>query len=211
MVASLRLQSNAAEAVAMDFFGVYDGHGGKQAATFASRHLLEKLQAALQTAQQQPGSASQDEMPPELQDCPHLTPEDWAAWSSQEHLVCALPQAFAAAFRELQADFFHSTKVTFRPLQSASLIPFSALALERLDAGNICMCDVGRRVLELKGWGCVVQESGTTATAAVLAGWDLIVANVGDSCAFLDTGSEVLQVTAAFTEPSTRLPEALSD
>ena len=34
--------------------------------------------------------------------------------------------------------------------------------------------------------------SGTTATAAVVVGWELLVANVGDSCAYLDTGAEVL-------------------
>ena len=36
--------------------------------------------------------------------------------------------------------------------------------------------------------------SGTTATLAALNGWQLLVANVGDSSAYLDTGSEVLQV-----------------
>ncbi len=40
------------------------------------------------------------------------------------------------------------------------------------------------------------QVSGTTATVAILIGWELIVASVGDSCAFLDTGSEVVQVSA---------------
>ena len=39
-----------------------------------------------------------------------------------------------------------------------------------------------------------MQVSGTTATVACLAGWQLLVANVGDSCAYLDTGNEVLQV-----------------
>ena len=38
--------------------------------------------------------------------------------------------------------------------------------------------------------------SGTTATAAVVLGWELLVANVGDSCAYLDTGAEVLLVCA---------------
>lgn len=38
------------------------------------------------------------------------------------------------------------------------------------------------------------QRGGTTATLAVACGWELVVANVGDSCAYLDTGSEVLQV-----------------
>ena len=46
----------------------------------------------------------------------------------------------------------------------------------------------------------VMQSSGTTATVAVLVGWELIVASVGDSCAFFDTGSEVLQVSPAVPE-----------
>jgi serine/threonine protein phosphatase PrpC len=39
-------------------------------------------------------------------------------------------------------------------------------------------------------------RGGTTATLALACGWELLVANVGDSCAYLDTGSEVLQVRA---------------
>jgi serine/threonine protein phosphatase PrpC len=35
------------------------------------------------------------------------------------------------------------------------------------------------------------KTSGTTATLAIVSGWDLLVANVGDSLAFLDTGREV--------------------
>ena len=41
----------------------------------------------------------------------------------------------------------------------------------------------------------LMQVSGTTATVAAVVGWELLVANVGDSCAYLDTGSEVLQVS----------------
>ena len=40
------------------------------------------------------------------------------------------------------------------------------------------------------------KTSGTTATLAVVVGWELLVANVGDSCAYLDTGSEIIQVRA---------------
>lgn len=43
----------------------------------------------------------------------------------------------------------------------------------------------------------VTQVSGATATVAVIVGWDLVVASVGDSTAFLDTGAEVVQVSAA--------------
>lgn len=42
-----------------------------------------------------------------------------------------------------------------------------------------------------------VQVSGTTATVAAVVGWDLVVASVGDSTAFLDTGAEVVQVRTA--------------
>jgi hypothetical protein len=41
-----------------------------------------------------------------------------------------------------------------------------------------------------------VQVSGSTATVLVVAGWHAVVANVGDSCAYLDTGVEVVLVRA---------------
>lgn len=37
------------------------------------------------------------------------------------------------------------------------------------------------------------DRGGSTGTLALAVGWELIVANVGDSCAYLDTGTEVLQ------------------
>ncbi|GIL48008.1 hypothetical protein Vafri_4730, partial [Volvox africanus] len=40
------------------------------------------------------------------------------------------------------------------------------------------------------------KTSGTTATLAVQVGWELLVANVGDSLAYLDTGSEIVVVSA---------------
>ncbi|KAG1675420.1 hypothetical protein FOA52_012339 [Chlamydomonas sp. UWO 241] len=39
------------------------------------------------------------------------------------------------------------------------------------------------------------KTSGTTATLAVAVGWTLTVASVGDSLAYLDTGSEIIQVS----------------
>lgn len=59
-----------AEAIKIGFFGVFDGHGGKAAATFASRHVLPLLQNALKdpsapedgeaSGSQASGSASSD-------------------------------------------------------------------------------------------------------------------------------------------------------
>lgn len=39
------------------------------------------------------------------------------------------------------------------------------------------------------------KVSGTTATLAIAVGWELFVANVGDSGAYLDTGKEVIAVS----------------
>ena len=41
----------------------------------------------------------------------------------------------------------------------------------------------------------LIQVSGTTATVAVFLGWDVMLASVGDSTAYLDTGAEVIQVS----------------
>lgn len=43
------------------------------------------------------------------------------------------------------------------------------------------------------------KASGTTATLAVAVGWELLVASVGDSLAFVDTGSEVIQVSTSMS------------
>ncbi len=51
------------------------------------------------------------------------------------------------------------------------------------------------------------KQSGTTATLAVSVGWELLVANVGDSCAFLDTGSEIIQVRYLPSLTASSLPK----
>ncbi len=52
-------------------------------------------------------------------------------------------------------------------------------------------------VLWLHAQCCLMtQVSGATATVAVIVGWDLVVASVGDSTAYLDTGAEVVQVSS---------------
>ena len=40
-----------------------------------------------------------------------------------------------------------------------------------------------------------MQVSGTTATVAAISGWEVVIANVGDSCAYMDTGVEVVLVS----------------
>lgn len=40
-----------------------------------------------------------------------------------------------------------------------------------------------------------MQVSGTTATVAAISGWEAVIANVGDSCAYMDSGVEVVLVS----------------
>lgn len=123
-----------------------------------------------------------------------LPAEDARAWALQATLMARLPQvgrlcllvalpAFvccAWAARHWRAVLACSPPA----LSPASLPPAHqacATAFRAIDA------DAQRR------WPA---RGGTTATLAIVCGWELLVANVGDSCAYLDTGNEVLQVSA---------------
>lgn len=119
-------------------FGIFDGHGGKQAATFASKHLHAEVAVALDRCK---GTS------PDAQHVDGEEEEDWNVWATQEALLDRLPRAMHAGFLETDKQ----CKQKF-------------------------------------------AKSGTTATLAMQVGWELLVANVGDSCAYLDTGAEVLLV-----------------
>ena len=77
-------------------FGVFDGHGGKQSAVYASKHLLPTLadfidRAAAPGPQQQPaaaaGAAAAGEGEGEV-----ASAVDKEIWAAQEALVERLPQ-----------------------------------------------------------------------------------------------------------------------
>jgi serine/threonine protein phosphatase PrpC len=128
-------------------FGVFDGHGGKQVATFASNMVLKNTMAIMDS-----GSTAHVSDLHNLHTTDLLSAEtgivgvvDVGVWQAQAAFVDRLPQALVQAF--IQTD-----KESHR----------------RFNRG------------------------GTTATVAVLCGWELVVANVGDSLAYLDTGTEVL-------------------
>ena len=55
----------------------------------------------------------------------------------------------------------------------------------------------------------MTQVSGATATVAVIVGWDLVLASVGDSTAYLDTGAEVVQVTLGSISCTSSFVDAL--
>ncbi|KAL3143652.1 hypothetical protein ABBQ38_002448 [Trebouxia sp. C0009 RCD-2024] len=130
--------------IGYDLFGVFDGHGGKQAAGFASKHVLPILQEELAGVDVKPDAA----LPEVLCEYTQLSDDDKLAWRMQDAMVQCLPAALVSTFKKVQDQFHAHTQV-----------------------------------------------SGSTATVAVIVGWDLLVASVGDSEAYLDTGAEVIQVS----------------
>ncbi|GAB4820030.1 hypothetical protein N2152v2_007076 [Parachlorella kessleri] len=127
-------------------YGIFDGHGGRHVATFASNNLLKKVMARVNETQEGDDSEA-------LQEVPHvegLEEEQLAQWRLESTLVRRLPQACREGF---------------------------------------LACDLEARAQWRKDGG------GTTATLAFVVGWELLVASCGDSCAYLDTGTEVLLVS----------------
>ncbi|CAD7696623.1 unnamed protein product, partial [Ostreobium quekettii] len=124
------------------FFGIFDGHGGKQVAKYCSKTLHDELQKTLSKQTQFPGALAVDL--PGFQ----AAAKELSAFDGQDAVVQQTPEALVEAFT---------------------------------CADDVC------RAMNL--------DSGTTATVAVLAGWEVIIGNVGDSLAVLDTGCEVLQVS----------------
>lgn len=156
-------------------YGVFDGHGGRATATYASNFLLKTVAAAVDAPF---GLASDDEAATaEAAQPANGAPKKPAAGTgaageagrqghaavggSVEELVAALPPEDAAAWR-LQAELL-------RRLPQACAEAFLR-----------CNAEAQRRF----------PEGGTTASLALATGWELLVANVGDSCAYLDTGTE---------------------
>ena len=99
---------HAGTKVGYGLYGVFDGHGGKQAAAFASKHILPVLQQQLTSIQAPCGAKLCDE----LEDYREWLPEeDIFAWQAQDAFAEALPRALAQTFRQVQEQFHEHTKV----------------------------------------------------------------------------------------------------
>ena len=99
----------------MDIYAVFDGHGGKQAATFASRNLTDKLLSLLKESAASNSKASGG--PSDLQEMSfpaELDSEIWSHWESQDKLTDNLPECLTEAFCKLQEDFFQQSKVRYK-------------------------------------------------------------------------------------------------
>ena len=108
-------------------YGVFDGHGGKQAAVYASRHLHAHLQTALRepdaAAPAVGSSAAADigdtgEAATEAADLRAqlltlgASPEALAACDAADGVAAALPHALAAAFAVTEQAFVGHSQVS---------------------------------------------------------------------------------------------------
>lgn len=130
-----------------------------------------------------------------------------------DDMIAALPTALVTAFENTQTDFFTHTQV--RHHDTAHAAPHSCsnsqfevyqrvLALLQMDhtKGHLTRASHANFTsiwcLNTNEALAVLQTSGSTATVVVVCGWEVIVASVGDSLAYVDTGAEVVQVGTCF-------------
>ena len=105
-------------AVKADIFGVFDGHGGKQAATYASRNLVERLQAVLQEHTSLESDLQEPCSLQRLRTLDAVEDRTWQLWDAQDRVIQKLPSSLVECFSQLQSDFFKQAKVYapfFRP------------------------------------------------------------------------------------------------
>lgn len=95
-------------------YGVFDGHGGKQAATFAAKHIVPVLQEQLVSVP----LSSDHQLIQKLEEYKNqLSAKDTATWQAQDTLLAALPGALVTTFSQVQKEFFEHTQVSaLRPI-----------------------------------------------------------------------------------------------
>ena len=103
--------------IGYDLFGVFDGHGGKQAASFASKHVLPTLQDELAGVDVKSDTA----LPEVLREYTQLSDNDKLAWRVQDTMVQSLPAALVSTFKKVQDHFHAHTQVCYAPCTSLPL------------------------------------------------------------------------------------------
>lgn len=109
---------SAGSGVKYDVFGVFDGHGGKQAANFAAKHVLPILQEELADMSLKPGTT----LPEALEGYSQVSDEDKLAWQTQDAMVERLPAALVSTFKKVQDQFHEHAKVIITSMVSSLLL-----------------------------------------------------------------------------------------
>jgi hypothetical protein len=176
-------------------FGVFDGHGGRQVATFASNSLLKAVMAEVDASPipLQVRSAICLALGLCLGLCLwfDLILATQVLLKHACHTPCGIcPTAAPASSYTRPGRPQEVPEVEGLSPEDAARWRLQATLMKRLPQA----CATAFRSVDTDAQCRWPQRGGSTATLAVACGWELLVANVGDSCAYLDTGSEVLQV-----------------
>ena len=128
-----KLHVSAGSGISYDVYGVFDGHGGKQAATFASKHVLPVLQEELVAVQLKPAS----QLPEELESFSQISDQDRLVWQTQDALLSELPAALVNTFRKVQDQFHERTQVQSPELNGHSLHQYHCSTHAILPVGSL--------------------------------------------------------------------------
>lgn len=104
----------------MDVFGIFDGHGGKEAAVYTSKHLFQEVMACL--PEHLPEGVLEESIPHDLQECDAIPEEAWHVWRKQDCLVSGLAPAVEAAFNRINDDVNKMDKVRASDTHSLRLL-----------------------------------------------------------------------------------------
>jgi len=152
---------NASVETTFSAWGIFDGHGGKHVATYASNSMLKEIMAAAE----EPCVPVSAGPPVDKTNIPRIDLSD---------VLASHPEKKEKGEDEAKEEYYLQAELARR------------LPTALTQAFIHCNAEAQRR---FKSGG------GTTATVAMAVGWELIVANAGDSLAFLDTGAEVLAIS----------------
>eukprot|EP01025_Chloroclados_australasicus_P005025 TRINITY_DN11411_c0_g1_i7.p2 TRINITY_DN11411_c0_g1~~TRINITY_DN11411_c0_g1_i7.p2 ORF type:complete len:965 (-),score=168.61 TRINITY_DN11411_c0_g1_i7:3538-6432(-) len=168
---------NLAKEVKIPFsvFGICDGHGGKQASTIASERLVFHVQQYLKNLPISDVLSSDDEN------------------TDIEGLDTDIDQILQDLFSQEQAsgceDEEESTKLSEVQIRKQWKIEDEMMRVLP-SVLHTAFVNVDKECKEQ------CQQSGTTATLLVMVGWQVVVASVGDSYCYMDTGKSIKLISS---------------
>lgn len=182
-------ERTALELSALHFFGVFDGHGGAQAALYCARTLHDKLAEALLL---QPSTrSSEKKQPPHLDRCNDSQTSSCTGASFQSvsdripsHPPPSAPQAAAVAARDAHGDDSRGSSMDVDQQLSSAPVPPQPQVVT-VDFFEQAFADAFSKVDEEFARSGDMAQIGTTAVVALIGRRQIYIANCGDSRAVL--------------------------